>query len=156
MRATASTLRQKATRPCSCSLVGNSWISSFRSHIELKPFNFLLTCHVRAFGHPDGADPELFHLIAPWESDPKRWTQIDWIDQYSGRTYRITTLGHHGTDRAARVKTYGEVLEEYEWHPGRSVPMVAGSCRESGREATTAPPHSYRAPQVHRQGIESP
>jgi hypothetical protein len=84
---------------------------------QLKPFNFLLTCHVRAFGHPEGVDAELFHLIAPWESDPGRWTRIDWIDQYSGRVYRITTRGHHGSQRAARVKTYGDVLEEYAWHP---------------------------------------
>src|SRR5262245_32355531 len=48
---------------------------------QLKPFNFLLTCHVRAFGHPEGVDAELFHLIAPWESEPERWTRIDWIDQ---------------------------------------------------------------------------
>lgn len=32
---------------------------------QLKPFNFLLTCHVRAFGYPSGADAERFHLIAP-------------------------------------------------------------------------------------------
>jgi hypothetical protein len=62
-------------------------------------------------------DAELFHLIAPWESDPERWTKIDWIDQYSGRVYRITSRGHHGTTRAARVKTYGDVLDAYEWHP---------------------------------------
>ena len=84
---------------------------------QLKPFNFLLTCHVRAFGHPEDVDAELFHLIAPWESDPERWTRMDWIDQYSGRVYRITTRGHHGSKRAARVKTFGDVLEEYAWHP---------------------------------------
>jgi hypothetical protein len=43
----------------------------------LKPFNFLLTCHVRAFGHPNGADAKHFHLIAPFEADPKRWTAIE-------------------------------------------------------------------------------
>jgi hypothetical protein len=50
---------------------------------QLKPFNFLLTCHVRAFGHPSGADPDRFHLIAPYESDPERWTDLEWIDQYT-------------------------------------------------------------------------
>jgi hypothetical protein len=30
--------------------------------------------------------------------------------------YRITTAGHHGTRQAARVKTYGEILREYEFH----------------------------------------
>ena len=42
---------------------------------------------------------------------------MDWIDQYTGKHYRITTAGHHGTRQTARVKTYGEVLREYEFHP---------------------------------------
>jgi hypothetical protein len=84
---------------------------------QLKPFNFLLTCHVRAFGHPQGADPERFHLIAPYESDPARWVEMEWIDQYRGKTYRITTDGHHGGRGVARVKTYGDVFDEYESHP---------------------------------------
>jgi hypothetical protein len=32
---------------------------------RLKPFNFLLSCHVKQFGHPPGIDPERFHLVAP-------------------------------------------------------------------------------------------
>ena len=83
---------------------------------QLKPFNFLLACHVRKLGHPPGVDPERFHLIAPFESDPRRWTAMDWIDQYSGESFRITTEGHYGVAGIARVKTYGDVLEEYEWH----------------------------------------
>ncbi len=40
-----------------------------------------------------------------------------WIDQYSGNDYKITTTGHYGDRHTARVKTYGEVLREYEIHP---------------------------------------
>jgi hypothetical protein len=81
---------------------------------QLKPFNFLLTCHVRAFGHPSGVDPERFHLIAPYESNPEQWTEIQWIDQYTGTPYRIATEGNHGSRDVVRVKTYGDVFEEYE------------------------------------------
>ena len=84
---------------------------------QIKPFNFLLTCHVMPFGHPPGTDPQHFHLIARYRPDPKEWTKMEWIDQYSGKTYRIITAGHHGTRNTARVKTYGDVLEEYEFHP---------------------------------------
>ncbi len=84
---------------------------------QVKPFNFLLSCHVRAFGHPIGADPEHFHLIAPYNNNPTQWLKMNWIDQYSGKAYRITAAGDHGTRLAARVKTYGEVLREYEFHP---------------------------------------
>ena len=84
---------------------------------QLKPFNFLLSCHVKALGHPVGADPEHFHLIAPYELDARRWTKIQWTDQYTGKRYRITTIGPHGSKMTTRVKTYGDVPREYEYHP---------------------------------------
>src|SRR6185437_2805990 len=94
---------------------------------QVKPFNFVLTCHVAPFGHPVGAAPERFHLIAPYDLNSKRWFGIDWIDLYTGKRYRITTTGHHGTRCAARVKTYGEVLREYEFHPESKCADAHGS-----------------------------
>ena len=84
---------------------------------KIKPFNFLMTCHVKPFGHPPGANAERFHLIAPYEADSRQWLKKTWIDQYSGNDYKIMTTGHHGDRHTARVKTYGEVLREYEIHP---------------------------------------
>jgi len=84
---------------------------------QLKPFNFLVGTHVRALGHPVGVSPERFHLIAPYERDPTKWLGMDWIDQYSERVFKIRTRGQHGSRVAARVKTYGEVVAEYETHP---------------------------------------
>lgn len=37
---------------------------------RIKPFDFLLSCHVKHFGHPPGVDPEKFHLVAPYVPDP--------------------------------------------------------------------------------------
>ena len=82
---------------------------------QLKPFNFLLTCHVKQLGHPIDSDPERFHLIAPYQSNPKKWLAMQWIDQYSGRHFGITTAGYPN-ERTALVKTYGDVLREYEFH----------------------------------------
>src|SRR3984893_1330031 len=79
---------------------------------KIKPFNFLVTCHVKPFGHPPGVNPERFHLIAPYEADSRQWLKNTWIDQYSGENYRITATGHHGDRHTARVKTYGEVLRK--------------------------------------------
>jgi hypothetical protein len=84
---------------------------------QIKPFNFLLTSHVSAFGHPLGVDPEKFHLISPYDSDSRKWLEKEWIDQHSGKRYRITTKGDYGTRYAARAKTYGDVVTEYESHP---------------------------------------
>jgi hypothetical protein len=83
---------------------------------RLKPFDFLLSCHVKQFGYPPEVDPERFHLVAPYELDPDYWLDLPWIDQYSGAQYEITTEGLHGSRGVARVKTYSEVLRQYEFH----------------------------------------
>jgi hypothetical protein len=97
---------------------------------QIKPFNFLLTCHVKAFGHPKDAAPEHFHLIAPYNNNSTQWLKMDWIDQYTGNTYRITTAGNNGTRKAARVKTYGDILREYEYHPESKCADAAGNACE--------------------------
>jgi hypothetical protein len=84
---------------------------------QIKPFNFLLTAHVIPFGHPEGVDPEKFHLFMPFDSDPRKWLDKEWIDQHSKKRFRITTHGHCGSRQTARVKTYGDVVTEYEFHP---------------------------------------
>jgi hypothetical protein len=85
---------------------------------RIKPFDFLLSCHVKPFGYPPDVDPEKFHLVAPYVPDPECWVDLPWIDQHSGKQYEITTEGFHGSRGVARVKTYGEVLREYEFHLG--------------------------------------
>ena len=47
----------------------------------------------------------------------KGFLKKDWIDQCSGKHYRVTTSSNYGTRNIARVKTYGEVLQEFEFHP---------------------------------------
>jgi hypothetical protein len=84
---------------------------------KINPFNFTLTCHVRPLGHPMGADAARFHLIGQYDSDSRKWLTKEWVDQYTGNSYRITTGGHHGDRSTARVKTFGEVLSEYQYHP---------------------------------------
>jgi hypothetical protein len=84
---------------------------------QVKPFNFLLTAQVIPFGHPLGVDPEKFHLFTPYDSDSKKWIAKEWIDQHSTKRFRITTHGHCGSRQTARVKTYDDVVTEYEFHP---------------------------------------
>lgn len=83
---------------------------------QIKPFNFILSCHVKALGQPIGVDLERFHLIAPFESNAREWQKMTWVDQYSGKPFKVTTIGAHGTRTSARVKSYGDVLREYEFH----------------------------------------
>jgi len=112
----------------------------------MKPFNFLLTCYVKQFGYPLGVNPERFHLVAPYELDPSRWLEMPWIDQYTGKPYQITTVGFHANRQAARVKTYGDVLREYEFHPGSKSADAKG--KPSGKQTTgllQRPPELARA-----------
>ena len=84
---------------------------------QIKPFNFLQTSQISPFGHPDGVDPEKCHLISPYDPDPRKWLEKEWVDQYTRKRFRITTRGHCGSRDFARVKTYGDVVTEYEFHP---------------------------------------
>jgi hypothetical protein len=89
-----------------------------RSYAEqVKPGNFLLSAHVAPFGHPDGVDPQRFHLVAPFQTDPRQWRKMTWLDLYSGTGYKISTTATAGGVGVARVKTYRDVLEEYRTHP---------------------------------------
>jgi hypothetical protein len=103
---------------------------------QLKPFNFLLTCHVRVFGHPTGVDAKRFHLIAPYDTNPKRWTKIEWIDQYSGQPYRITTEGHHGARGVARVKPTVKCSRNTNGIPSRSARTRWASPQASRRSGS--------------------
>ena len=84
---------------------------------KIKPYNFVVTCHVKELGHPIGTNPEEFHLFGAYEPNSRKWLKMSWIDQYSGKTFRITTQGNHGTRTTARVKTYGDVIRQYAFHP---------------------------------------
>jgi hypothetical protein len=62
-------------------------------------------------------DPEHFHLFAPWNPDARQWLKMTGVDQYTGKNFRISTIGFTGSEGVARVKTYGDVLAEYRVHP---------------------------------------
>lgn len=92
---------------------------------QLKPFNFLLSAQIATLGHPPGVDPQRFHLIAPYEPDATKWLGLKWLDQYSGKGYSISTQGMQSRT-TARVKTYGDVIREYEYHPESKCADAAG------------------------------
>jgi hypothetical protein len=87
---------------------------------QVKPYNFLLTTYVKRFGHPDGVNPTRFHLVAPFESDARKWAKLPWANLYDeqGKRYRVTSKrSEYMVSDVAQVKTYGDVLAEYRRHP---------------------------------------
>ncbi|MGC2406130.1 MAG: hypothetical protein WA431_06950, partial [Candidatus Cybelea sp.] len=100
---------------------------------QIKPFNFILSCHVRKLGHPLNVNAAEFHLISPYKTDARKWEAMQWIDQYSrdGKRYRITTVGSHGSRTVARVSSYRDVLRGYEYHPEAKCADADGTpCRK--------------------------
>jgi hypothetical protein len=96
-----------------------TWNRGKSYHNQVKPFNFLLTAFVASFGHPPGVDPAHFHLVAPYEADPRKWAKLPWTNLYdeTGARYRITTFrSDHIAAGVVRDKTYRDVLDEYRAH----------------------------------------
>ena len=83
---------------------------------QVKPFNFLLSCQIAPLGHPVGVDPAHFHLISPFETDPAKWLKQKWIDQHTGKEFRISTTGNYISRQTAHVATFGVVIADYEFH----------------------------------------
>jgi hypothetical protein len=86
---------------------------------QIKPFSFLQACHIAPFGHPAGTNAQQFHLIAPYDKDSKNWLRASWLDQYSGKRYRIQTADSPSASMAgvAHVQSYADVVDAYEFHP---------------------------------------
>jgi hypothetical protein len=83
---------------------------------QIKPMNFGLAAHALPLALPQGIDPEHFQLIAPYENDPRKWSRLPWIDRHSGERFAITTTSST-QPKVVRVKSYADVLAEYESHP---------------------------------------
>jgi hypothetical protein len=84
---------------------------------QIKPFNFLNAAFVDPTERP--ADDERVVLVAPYERDPANWEQQDWVNRINGRAYQITTESSGGLLRPGliTVKTFGDVILDYETHP---------------------------------------
>jgi hypothetical protein len=63
--------------------------------------------------------------------DSRKWLKKECIDQHSKKRFRITTHDHCGTRQTARVKTYGDVVTEYEFHPESKCAGGSGNPCES-------------------------
>jgi hypothetical protein len=86
---------------------------------QVKPYNFLLTAYVKPLGYPEGADPAHFHLVAPFESDPRKWSRLPWRNLYdeSGTRYTIRAESSlYVVPGVVEVKTYRDVLADYRRH----------------------------------------
>src|SRR5215469_14915335 len=69
--------------------------------------------------------------------------------------FRITTQGHYGSRQTARVKTYGDVVTEYEFHPESKCADASGKpCEKQTTGLLGTATHQNRSHQMYRQGVE--
>ena len=69
-------------------------LESLHEWESFRPYNFLLLPILADGGYPANVDPEHFTLVAPFESDQKKWTLLECINISNpddGRTYKLTT-----------------------------------------------------------------
>lgn len=83
---------------------------------QVKPFNFMLS----AVGAKPPAGVKIgspFRLVAPYETDARKWEEMTWVDVHDPEAgpYRIST--RDGRPGAARVDTFEDVVAKYESHP---------------------------------------
>jgi hypothetical protein len=89
---------------------------------QMKPFSFLLTAHVDPFGIPPGVDPAHFRLVAPFETDPRKWQRLPWRNLYDTRadapTYRpVIGAPESVSPTTVVVQTYRDIVDAYRVHP---------------------------------------
>ncbi len=89
---------------------------------RIRPYNFGLVAHV----HEPGLQglPDRFLLVAPYESDPRKWRRLRWTNAYDPDGW-CEIVAHDGTGEQLAsstrdqviVKTYRTVLDNYRTHP---------------------------------------
>ncbi len=86
-----------------------------------RPYNFFLLPILATGGYPAGIDPEHFTLVAPFESDQRKWTQLKCTnigDHNDHGKYQITTsfkLPDYGKRAVAEI--FEDLLYRYKQHP---------------------------------------
>ncbi len=86
---------------------------------QIKPFNFILSCHVAQARASDRRRSRAIpsHRAVRSRSAAMGKDVVDRSVLQAAKRYRITASGPHGSRTVARVKSYGDVLREYEFHP---------------------------------------
>jgi len=96
---------------------------------QIKPFSFMLVGHVSPLGHPTGVDASRFQMVAPYETDPRGWLGLPWIDRYSGKRVPVTTDPHDHRPAHAHLQTFGDVLGAFQTHPeAKSADATGKAC----------------------------
>ena len=83
---------------------------------QVKPFGFMLSATPKRVAGPL-LGVERLHLIAPHETNPARWEEMDWTDIYKGKQYKIGTTIDPADPNTVPVQTLRDVIETWATNP---------------------------------------
>src|SRR5204862_262940 len=119
---------------------------------RVKPFNFLLTCHVDRLWLAGVPSTQPFHLVAPYTRYAEQWLDSPWFDRYSGSEYAITTSDV--AIESVRVKSYGQLLADHRFQlEPKSLAPGGGLMSASSEGLLVRRPVAVR--EIHYIGKES-
>ena len=125
---------------------------SFR--YQVKPFGFMLISHVDPLVPlPDGLELGQLTPIAPYSTRPDEFLGLPWVNRHDGRPLRVTTAAG-GRRGAVRLKTYGDVIAEYQMHPDAKSGDLRGGQSHRGSRGLLPRLH-VRATEIRHIGKES-
>jgi hypothetical protein len=97
----------------------------------VKPFGFMLV----AYADPLRTSEEVGRLVRPFERDPRRWLDDEWLDLYDPDTrYKVAVRRSDDASQKGVVylKTYRDVLYAYLGHPeSKSIDASGLACRRT-------------------------
>lgn len=90
--------------------------SAIRDDAPRHQYGFMLTVSAqRIAGLLAGTDR--LHLVAPFETDPAYWYDMDWTDIYTRNTYRITDTVDPANPDSIPVNTLWNVIDTWATNP---------------------------------------
>jgi predicted nucleic acid-binding Zn ribbon protein len=122
---------------------------------QVKPFGFMLTATPqRIAGILLGV--ERLHLIAPYETDPTKWENMDWTDIYTRKQHRVSATINAADPNTVPAQTLHDVIEAWATNPElKSLGPDGQPCARDTRGLLQRRPVKTTHPQVTFIGKES-
>ena len=77
---------------------------------RIRPFSFMLSAHaVTPYGCPHGVDSESFHLLGPFDRDPRRWTRRCWFNVHETRRVDREHVYRRSGERECATREWDEL-----------------------------------------------
>lgn len=83
---------------------------------QIKPANFVLIAHPTRWSQSEHKQGPI-SLYAPYERDPDKWHTLRWVNKFDGMPWTIATKSIGDVNGHCIVKTYYDVITEYQGHP---------------------------------------